>query len=122
MDGEDSVVPVELPGEERGDLEFVELGHEHGERAGEFLVIGLLRRCVLSLHQLHHHRDLVDFLLVGDDRKHGLLQAIELGDVLLRTLVAIPEVGGAHLGVHGLDFPQLLIAVKETSIDAPSAS
>jgi hypothetical protein len=42
--------------------------------------------------------------------------------VLLRTLVAVPKIGRAHLRVHGFNFPLLLIAVKETSIDAPSAS
>jgi hypothetical protein len=41
--------------------------------------------------------------------------------VLLRALVVIPKSRSTHLGVHGLDFSLLLIAVKETSISARRA-
>jgi hypothetical protein len=42
--------------------------------------------------------------------------------VFLGALVAVPEIGRTHFRVHGLDFTLLLIAVKETSIDARRAS
>jgi hypothetical protein len=42
--------------------------------------------------------------------------------VFLRALVIIPKRWIAHLSVHGFYFPLLLIAVKETSIDARRAS
>jgi hypothetical protein len=75
-----------------------------------------------AVHELHHDRDIVDFLLKRDDREHGLLQGVQLRDVFLGFLVAGPKIGRAHLRVHGLYFTLLLVAVKETSIDAPSAS
>jgi hypothetical protein len=42
--------------------------------------------------------------------------------MFLGAIIAVPEIGGAHLGVHRLYFTLLLIAVKETSIDARRAS
>jgi hypothetical protein len=60
--------------------------------------------------------------LESHDREDGFFQGVELRDMLLRTLVAGPEIGRAQLRVPGFNFPLLLIAVKETSIDAPSAS
>jgi hypothetical protein len=51
----------------------------------------------------------------GDDWEDGLLQAVELGDVLLRALVVVPEIRIALLGLQGIDLTLLLFAVKETS-------
>jgi hypothetical protein len=60
--------------------------------------------------------------LIGDDGQNGPFEGVQFSDVLLRAVVAVPEIGRAHFRVHGLDFTLLLIAVKETSIDARRAS
>jgi hypothetical protein len=79
-------------------------------------------RRLRRLHQLQHHADFVDLLLEGNDGQDRLLQAVELADVLLGTFGIVPERGLAHLPLHRLDFPLLLIAVKETSTSARRAS
>ncbi len=50
-------------------------------------------------------------------------ERLDVNDLkLLRALVVVPEGGLAHLGLHGLDLPLLLIAVKETSTGVRRAS
>ena len=105
--------------EKRGDLEFIEFGDQGRERALEFLGVGLLGGGVLALHEFHHYPDIVDFLLKRDDREHGFFQAVELGDVLLGLLVAIPEIGRAHLGVHGLEHAPANISPALLTCEVP---
>jgi len=57
-----------------------------------------------------------------DDGEDGALQDVEFGDVRLGALVVVPEIGRAHLGVHGLDLVLFLFDVKETSRDGRRAS
>ena len=71
-----------------------------------------------GLDELHHEADVIDLLL---ERYHGAdcsLERVQPRDVLLRTLGVVPEPGCAHLGLQRLDFPLLLIYVKETSTSA----
>ena len=122
LDGEDGVVPVELAGEERGDFERIEFLHHRGHLAVQLARVCFPLGAVRQLHQLQHHADVVDPFLEGDDGQHGLFQAVELGDVLLGAIGVAPKGRRAHLGLHRLDFPLLLIAVKETSRDGRRAS
>ena len=122
LDGEDGVVAVELAGEEGGDLELVEFSRERGEGAGELLVVGFLGGGVFAGHELVHHHQVIELLLIGDDREDSFLEPVEFRDVFLGAIVAVPKSRVAHLGVHRLYFTLLLIAVKETSIDARRAS
>ena len=115
LDGEDGVVAVELAGEERGDLEGVELGDHAGHGLVEFPGVNLELGPAGGFDELDHDVEVLDPLVKGDDRQDGLLQAVELGNVLLRALVVVPEFRIALLGLQGLDLTLLLFAVKETS-------
>ena len=91
------------------------------DRGVEFLGVRLALGAVGRLDQFHHHRHVVHAFLEGDDRQHRPLEGVQLGDVLLRPLVVVPEPRRAHLGVHRLDLALLLIDVKETSTSARRA-
>jgi hypothetical protein len=71
---------------------------------------------------LVHHHQVIELLLIGDDREDSFLEPVEFRDVFLGAVFAVPKSRVAHLGVHRLYFTLLLIAVKETSIDARRAS
>jgi hypothetical protein len=122
LNREDGVVLVELPGEERSDLELIEVGHHGLDLVTEFTRVRVALRRIGGFDEFQHHADVVDFLLESDDRQHGLLEAVQLRDVFLRAVAVVPECRRTHLGLHGLDLASLLIDVKETSIDARRAS
>ena len=119
---EDGVVAVELAAEETGELELVELRDQRGDRLVEFAAVAFLLGAGGGLDQLHHDRGIVELPLEGHESGDRLLQAVELGDVLLGALGVVPERRGAHLGLHGLDLALLLFDVKETSTGGRRAS
>jgi hypothetical protein len=122
LDREDGVVAVELPGEKRPDFDGVELLHHAFDLIVELARVGLALGGVGRFDQLDHHAHVVDLLLEGDDREHGLFQAVEFADVFLGALVVVPERRRPHLGLQGLDFADLLFDVKETSTGGRRAS
>src|SRR5580658_7317164 len=119
---EERVVPVELAGEERRDLQLVELVGHGRDAPLELLLVGLAVGAVQGLHELQHDIRVVDLLLERDHGQDAPLEHVQLGYVLLGPLVVVPEGGFAHLGLHRLYLPALLVDVKETSTSGRRAS
>ena len=122
LDRKDGVVGVELARQEGGDLEPVELLPHGRHGLVQLLLVDLALGRRRPLDQLGHDAGVLHLPLERDHGQDGPLEHVQLRDVLLGALAVVPEPRFAHLGLHGLDLPALLVDVKETSTSGRRAS